>query len=291
MSSLKRLAPLVALAALGLPLAALAQTTAPTAEDYRNDARSIEALIAANYAYLDRFPSGQAPMTEPLRAEAEAVHDRSTLLRYAERRLALLADAHVVTGSSFSDSWAIVPSYADLWIEPEGDLYRVTAVRDGSPAQTAGVAAGDRLVRIDGVPAAEAVVAYWRDLGLESGGDAGYAVRVLAAGRRDRPRLLTLQRGDGPARDLALPNLYASARPDVGPVTTSRGAGGLTIAFNDSLGDDRTIAAFDAAMAQARPGETVILDLTDTPAAGTRSWPARSWDGSSPRRAPIKCIA
>ena len=139
---LKRLAPLVALTAFGLPLAALAQTSAPTAEDYRNDARSIEALIAADYAYLDRFPSGQAPMTERLRAEADAVHDSATLLRYAERRLALLADAHVITGSSFSDSWAIVPSYADLWIEPEGGLYRITAVRDRSPAQAAGVTVG-----------------------------------------------------------------------------------------------------------------------------------------------------
>ena len=269
---LKRLAPLVALTAFGLPLAALAQTTAlttaPTAEDYRNDARSIDGLIAENYAYLDRFPSGQAPMTERLRAEADAVHDSATLLRYAERRLALLADAHVITGSSFSDSWAIVPSYADLWIEPEGGLYRITAVRDRSPAQGAGVTVGDRLIRIDGVPTAEAVAAYWRDLGLESGGDAGYAVRVLAAGRRDRPRLLTVQRGDGPPRDLALPNLYAAQRPDTGPITTTRGRDGLTIAFNDSLGDDRTIAAFDAAMTQARRNETIILDLTDTPSGG-----------------------
>ncbi len=268
MSLLKRLAPFVALTAFGLPLAALAQTSAPTAEDFRSDARSIEALIAANYAYLDRFPLGQAPMTERLRAEADVVHDSTTLLRYAERRLALLADAHVITGSSFSDSWAIVPSYADLWVEPEGDAYRVTAVREGSPARAADVAPGDRLVRIDGVPVAEAVAAYWRDLGLESGGDASYAVRVLAAGRRDRPRRLTLQRGDGLQRELELSNLYAAPRPGAGPITTTRGRDGLTITFNDSLGDDRTIAAFDAAMTQARRNETIILDLTDTPSGG-----------------------
>ena len=159
MSILNRVAPLCAVLVLGLPISAAAQTTGPTAEDYRNDARSIDGLIAENYAYLDRFPSGQAPMTERLRAEADAVHDSATLLRYAERRLALLADAHVITGSSFSDSWAIVPSYADLWIEPEGGLYRITAVRDRSPAQAAGVRAGDRLIRIGDAPVAEAV---WR---------------------------------------------------------------------------------------------------------------------------------
>ena len=119
--------------ALSLALAsgaALAQQPGPSlsADDYRRDALSIDPLIAANYAYLDRFPNGRAPTTPRLQAEAEAVHDAATLLLYAERRLALLADPHAITGRSFSDSWAIVPSYADLWIEPEGDIYRITAI-------------------------------------------------------------------------------------------------------------------------------------------------------------------
>lgn len=267
MVSLKSLASL-AIAALVLPGVALAQSGAPSPQEYRDDARSIDALIAANYAYLDRFASNASPNTDRLRAEAEAVHDGSTLLYYAERRLALLADAHVITGSSFSDSWAIVPSYADLWIEPENGGYRITAVRDRSPAQNAGVAVGDRLIEIGDLPAAQAVANYWRDLGLDTGGDAGYAVRVLAAGRRDRPRTLTFQRDDSAPRTLVLPNLYTAARPRMEPVTTLRTSDGLVIAFNDSLGDDRTVAAFDDAMAQARPGETIILDLTDTPSGG-----------------------
>lgn len=269
MLSLKFLASLAAAsAALVLAGPGFAQSNVPSPEEYRDDARSIDTLIAANYAYLDRFISDQAPSNDRLRAEAEAVHDAPTLLRYAERRLALLADAHVITGSSFSDSWAIVPSYADLWIEPENGSYVVTAVRDRSPAKAADVAVGDRLIKIGTVPVAQAVADYWRDLGLESGGDAGYAVRVLAAGRRDRPRFLTLQRGNDTPRDLVLPNLYAAARPETGPITTTRRSDGLVIVFNDSLGDDRTIAAFDEAMTQARPGEKIILDLTDTPSGG-----------------------
>jgi carboxyl-terminal processing protease len=42
----------------------------------------------------------------------------------------------------------------------------------------------------------------------------------------------------------------------------------LVIRFNDSLGQDATIAAFDSAMASARRGQRVILDLTDTPSGG-----------------------
>ena len=40
------------------------------------------------------------------------------------------------------------------------------------------------------------------------------------------------------------------------------------IRFNDSLGEDATVAAFDAAMATARPGQPVVLDLTDTASGG-----------------------
>jgi len=259
------------LAALAATLVATTFTGAANAqstEDYRRDALSIDRLIAENYAYLDRFPAGRAPNSPRLQAEAEAVHDSSTLLRYAERRLALLSDPHVITGSSFADSWAIVPSYSDLWIEPEGDAYRVTAVRTKSPAATAGVVAGDVLVRIDETPVSEAVADYWRDLGLETGGNAGYAVRVLAAGRRDRPRRLTFRDRDGAERTLTLSNLYATPRPDRAPVDAVRSSAGLTLTINDALGDSGTIAAFDAAMTQARPGETIILDLTDTPSGG-----------------------
>jgi carboxyl-terminal processing protease len=44
--------------------------------------------------------------------------------------------------------------------------------------------------------------------------------------------------------------------------------GSLLIRLNDSLGQDATIAAFDAAMARARPGQPVLIDLSDTPSGG-----------------------
>lgn len=256
-------APTLALALIAAP--ALAQEAA----DYRADALSIEGLINSQYAYLDRLPGGVMPMSPELRAEAEAVGDRRALLRYAEHALAVLADPHAITGASFADSWAVVPSYADLWVEPAEGQWRITAVREGSPAAGAGVAAGDLLIAVDGVPTDEAVAAFWRMLGLDAAGDrAGYAARVLAAGRRDRPRDLTIQDPAGAERRLSLPNLYA-AQPGARPPVEARQVGdALVLRFNDSLGDSATIAAFDAAMGGVRPGQPVVLDLTDTPSGG-----------------------
>jgi len=258
---------LLILAAL-LPFAGpvRAQTPELPPEAYREDAQSIEGLINAHYAYLDRFPGEVMPMSEALRAEAAAVHDRASLLLYAEHALTALADPHAITGSSFRDSWAVTPSYSDLWVERQGEVWRITAVREGSPAEAAGVRAGQTLDAVGGVATTQAVAAFWTVLGLEPGGDRdGYAARVLAAGRRDRARDLTVS-----GRRLSLPSLYVD-RADRPPVTVSEADDRLTVRFNDSLGNSATIAAFDAAMARARPGQTVVLDLTDTASGGNTS--------------------
>lgn len=266
---------LIALLVLYSSLPAQAQAQAQSqpaelsAEAWRADALSIEGLINSQYAYLDRFPDSALPMSAALRAEAGAVSDRRSLLRYAEQAVAALADHHAITGGSFNDSWGLVPSYSDLWIEPEGDAWRITAVRDGSPAAGAGIRPGDRFVAVGETPTAAAVAAFWSQLGLEPAGDrAGYAARVLAAGRRDRSRDLTLLDPAGTERRLILPNLYAAGPGDRPPLTKTEVDGVLIIRFNDSLGDRDTVAAFDAVMAGAIQGQPVRLDLTDTASGG-----------------------
>jgi carboxyl-terminal processing protease len=252
-----------------LLLAAAAPAAEPTAEDFRADARRVAPLIQETYAYLDRFPGGVAPSSSKLKAEAEQVHDRRSLLLYAERALLALADHHAITGASSAHDWAIVPSYADLWIERRGGDYGIEAVRDGSPAAAAGIARSDRLVAVGGVPTAAAVQAFWDDLGLAVTGErAGFAARILAAGRRDSPRRLEVERGRAAPRLLELPNLYQLPHPPRPPVATPREGAALVLRFNDSLGDDGTIPAFDAAMAAAGPRRPIILDLSDTPSGG-----------------------
>jgi carboxyl-terminal processing protease len=251
-----------------LPLTLTLAAADPLPADYAADAKSIETIVNDNYAYLDRFPGGRMPLTAKLRAEAEAVTDARQLVRYSERALALLADHHAITGGSMKDSWAVFPSYGDLWVERRGAAYVIEQVRDSSPAQREGVREGDRLVAVDGKPIASAVADFWADLGTVGGGERdGYAARVLAAGRRDRQRRLTIQRGSAPPRDLALPNLYYLALLDR-PVLQFDAGRDFVIKFNDSLGHDATIAAFDRAMTRAKPGQRIVIDLTDTASGG-----------------------
>ena len=272
------LRPLLAIAALGLSSPLLAQqpagpdVEAPGAADYRADAEALHGMIALYYAYSDRFPGNAIPTNPLLQREAAAVADRRALLRYAERALLLLRDHHAITGSSFADSWALVPSYSDLWIEYEDGRYRIDAVREGSPAAAAGAVPGMELTAIAGEPIDAAVAAFWADLGESAATDRlsrSFAARVLAAGRRNRPRDLTMANARGEMH-VTIPSLYAIARTDRAPVSIAMEGNTASIRFNDSLGDDATIAAFDQAMEEAIAGgaSALLLDLTDTPSGG-----------------------
>jgi hypothetical protein len=249
-----------------------AEPPATDAAGYRADAETYAQLVNQRYAYLDRFGGSVFALTAPLAAEARAVHDRESLLRFLERGVALLADHHAITGSAHGDSWGLVPSYADLWVLQDGSGYVVSDVRPGMPA-AGHLAPGDRLLAVDGVAIEAAVAAWWRDLGVsEPGRDAReFAARVLVAGRRDRGRQLTIRHGPGAPVTLKLPNVYG-ARQAMGPqppVSLSRVGRVTRVVLHDSLGESATVAAFDAAMAAVPAGDRVVVDLTETASGGT----------------------
>lgn len=265
---MRRLACSIAALIAGAAPAAPAAAAEPTPADYAADARWLEQTAATNYAYLDRFPGGRMPRSAALDALRDAAHDRDSLLRYAGALIQSLADHHAITGASFKDDWGLVPTFADLWIEPAGSAWRVDAVRPGSPAAKANVRPGDLLVAVGDKPVAQALGDFWAPLGLDAAGERGaYGVRVLAAGRRDRPRVLTLRRGTVERR-LTLPNLYGAPSP-AEPVSVLHEGPRTVIRFNNSLGETAAVAAFDTAMAAIPPKAPVVIDLTETPSGGS----------------------
>ena len=236
--------------------------------DYRGAALSLDDLIRDKYAYLDKLPGGVLPESKALSAERAAATDRKSLLRYAEDRMASLADHHAITGSSFADSWAVVPTYADLWVVERDGTFTIDAVRDGSAAAAAGIRRGDRLVSVGGIKIKTAVTAFWRHLGLDvTPQRAAYAARVLAAGRRDRDRQLGFQHPGAALQFTTLPSLYKDA-PALPLLTISASRRSSTIRFNNSLGDNATITAFDQLVSTIPRDSNLILDLRNTPSGG-----------------------
>ena len=262
-----RRAVLAAAAAFG-PAWGMARASAPAAED----ARALIDLIFENYAYRERLEGFPETRLRALRDSADQVASARDLIGFGERALAALFDHHAILGSSRSDSYGLVPSYADLWIETRGGRYVVTDVRHASPAEAGGVRPGDHLAAVDGLAMTRAIARF-----IEAPAHALSApqrevcARVLAAGRRDRPRTFTFTRG-GRRRRLELANLYAATIPREGVLSAPALEGGVgLIRLNDSLGDDETIAAFAASMTRFADARALILDLRDTPSGGNSS--------------------
>ncbi|GAA4643397.1 hypothetical protein GCM10023115_13570 [Pontixanthobacter gangjinensis] len=204
-----------------------------------------------------------------LQAEAEAVTNRRELLVFTERALFLLSDHHAITGSSLNDSYAVIPSFSDMWIEFEEGRYIVTQVRAASPAQEAGIEASDILTRIGDEPINSAVANFWTDLG-ETGDDQrnGFAARILAAGRRDSSRSMTIARDGMGERSVSLASLYSRERTDQRVKLIKNDVEGAVIRIEDSLGDSAAIEEFDAIMASIEAEQKVTLDLRNTPGGG-----------------------
>ena len=250
-------------------LAPLLLASASEPVDYKGSALALDQTIEREYAYLDKLPGGTLPQSDELTRQRESVHDERSLLRYAEHRIASLADHHAITGSSFADSWAVVPTYTDLWVVFENGRYVVDAVKAGSLASRAGIRRGQVIVAIDHVPIDRAVAAFWSEMGLGvTPQRAGYAARVLVAGRRDRDRRIVIADGSGPVKSVVLPSLYTADDAAKPPVSVCVASGMTIIRFNNSLGDRETISAFDAAMHTLDPNTDLVLDLRDTPSGG-----------------------
>lgn len=259
-----------------------------SAEQYREDALSIQAIVNEHYAYLDRFPSAALPTSDNLDAEAASVKDRRSLVRYAERALLMLADHHVGIDHNIADSWANTPAF-DLWIEKCGESYVIDGVRDGTDAQHSGIAVGHELIAVQGVPIELAVENFWNDLGRDYNDiEASFAARLLAAGKRNSERVLTVRKDDGSVVSVNLLNLYQKPLQNLSegpPVIAHEEDGALHITIMDSLYRNETIGAFDEAMSLAAPNQPVILDLTETPSGGntTVARAILSWFVKEPR--------
>jgi carboxyl-terminal processing protease len=236
---------------------------------WRDDALALPEIINSNYAYLDRLPDGRFALTPRLQALAEAVNDETALLDFAEKALLLLADHHAITGSAFDDSWAVVPAFSALWIERRNGKYFVTDVRESSAASNLGIVAGFTIESVDGKTIAQAVDDFWSAIGVTGVDDAraGFAARILVAGRRDRSTTISLGDAHGRVIGFTLPSQYTRRSEGAGVRSHMEGLSRV-IVIDDALGDSDTIAAFDQAMIAISVDTPLIIDLTNTPSGG-----------------------
>jgi carboxyl-terminal processing protease len=200
--------------------------------------------------------------------------DPNATLRVLEAFVFGLGDHHVSLDTNSRNSPRLVPTAATVWAEarPEGVI--VTAVRQGSPARTAGLREGMRILTING-RTPETLQRPPSALGYEAEA-LGFAARVEMAGTHAQDAQVVSLGPNG----LVSAVLSRSAEQAEGLVALTWPAPGVAhLRLNNSLGDDGLPAAFDAAMEEARAAGVILLDLRDTPSGGDSmiARPLMSW--------------
>ncbi len=260
-----RLWPIVMLL---LPVVAGAQATPlPSSPGMAGDFDVFCRFVADEYAYFDTRKTQWDKTCAEYRPQAAAASDRAGLIPVLEQAMAELYDAHAHLGTSLRTSPRLVPSGSEAWATFVGDDVVIVDVRGDSAAARAGLKAGMRVVAINDQPVAVAVrertPQFLREPDPEA---ASWALQAALAGRQnDEPvRLAVLQDG----RTMTIGYVPKLERPTE-VVTARRLDEGLAyIRFNNSLGSDLTVKAFDAELDRSKDAKGLILDLRDTPSGG-----------------------
>ena len=240
-------------------------------QEFQSDYSALCDEIGSTYAYFDTKALQWDRVCARYRADLGEVRTREQFVTLLEHVIDELYDPHAQLNTNTGTSYRLVPSGTDLWAEWRDGRAVITQVRADSNAERAGIRAGMVVLTLNGQPIAGLVEArLGRSYPHTTATARDWALRSVLAGVHQVPRLLRLQ-VDGKPREFPLaapdqsfrgsePVSHAEIRPGIG-----------YIVLNDSLGDDATVAAFDAALTALRATRGLIIDLRDTASGGNSS--------------------
>jgi hypothetical protein len=229
-----------------------------------------ERTLREYYAYLARPDFAVDEYLARVRAVAVRARDAAELRRLLHRSTFAFADPHLLVGPLDDTDPNVIWTSADLALTLHGDRFVVADVRAGSAADTAGVRPGWQVRAVDGEPIEDRVAALLTDLlPAPLARQRAYAATLAVNGRRAGARTVEFLVGGEPRTlGLANPRELAKQVAELPPLTLDERDGVAIVRFNNSLGEQETIAAFDAAIHRYADRRALILDLRNTPSGG-----------------------
>lgn len=243
--------------------------TAQTKDDFSQDFNTVWRQTTSMYAYFDAKATAWADVPKLYAEDLRRVTTRDEFIVLLEHVLDELYDSHTQLNVNSATSPRLVPSGTDLWAEWRNGQAVITDVRADSDAQRAGIKPNDLVVSIDNTPIAVAVDArLGRSYSHSVAPARDWGLRAVLAGRHNTRRVLQI-RQDNTSRAVELAARDQFSAPSQEPLRHSQIAPGIGyIRFNDLLGENATIHAFDRALAELRNTRGLILDLRNTPSGG-----------------------
>jgi C-terminal processing protease CtpA/Prc len=258
------------LALLALSTHAPAQKAFISAEQRSADFTAFCDFVREQYAYFDLKKTNWDGTCAFYAPRAAAAADRDAFIGVLERAMAEIYDHHAHLGTNTGKSPRLVPTQSQMFGTWREGKAMIVAVRADSPANSAGVRPGMQVLAIDGEPVETAVAALEPKL-LTAPDPAAreWALQLALAGHRDRDSVKLSIADSSGARDLTFAPI-STARPEALLSQKLLGDVGY-IRFNNSLGEDALVPAFDEALAKLASARAVVIDLRDTASGGVSS--------------------
>lgn len=252
-----------------LPATLRAQTKLTPAQ-YQQDFDYFWTTVNENYCYFDKKQTDWAKVRTYYAAQLPGITTKAQFTRLLENALNELYDNHASLSTNLPDSRRLLPSGTDVWAQYQQGKPVVVAVRAGYGAERSGLRPGMELVAVNDVPLAQAVPPLLGHC-LKTIDDAAreVALNQALAGTHTTLRKLTV-RTQGRQLDL-YPDKPTSQLENIryAHLLDSRQLGSVGyIKINNSLGDNRLIAAFDSTLDALAGTSGLVLDLRETPGGG-----------------------
>ncbi|MBB5724841.1 carboxyl-terminal processing protease [Sphingomonas endophytica] len=230
-------------------------------------------LLHERYGYFARSGVDGERILAAFADRARTAPDDKAFINVLQHVAHNFADPHFVVGPLDSEDWSIVPTASDLFGRYDGGNFVISDVRENGDAAGQGVRPGMTVVRVEGLtPRAAVEDVTGRRFAELSALQIDFAFNVALAGHRKRARTLELADGGRQRRFALTASNDLAQRIEDGPLLTVERHGRIgVIRINNSLGDQKLIAAFGAALAGLSDTDTLLIDLRNTPSGGNTS--------------------
>ena len=228
------------------------------------------AAVEKRYAYFDKVANYWSQSCERADLEARAGGSSPPTLDVLERLLDDLHDPHANLNTNDETSPRLVPSGSDLVFSEIDGAFRVAGIRPLTAAAAADIDIGDELVSFNQRPPEQMIFDR-----VHSGREKvskerqTWAINAVIAGRYNEPRRLVLRRGSAVIKHVLGDPIPSPPESLLKYRKLANNFG--YIRFNNSLGEDQTVYAFERAIAELSKTDGMILDLRDTPGGGNTS--------------------
>lgn len=232
---------------------------------YQKDFREFWTDINDNYAYFDQQGIDWKKVKEIYEPQAEKISNDNEFIQLLENVLNELYNGHSSLSTNLKTSNRLVPSGSDLYVEKSENQYIIKDLRKGFGADLAGLKIGMEVTLFNGKPIDEQLQKFLPKFTNQYHQKMyQYAIDMLFAGTHDTNReIVGIENGKPKTFNLVS---YGNRSELIFDKILNKNTAYIKI--NNSLGDNRLIAAFDRALDSLFQYQNLVIDLTETPSGG-----------------------